>query len=82
MVTAGIAAKSRNAKENKARHRPLGRSEIISDFLKKVLDLFFFLWHNRKINGTNPPGAKPARLDALRVFAFGPEERGDDDAAI
>ncbi|MDP2697068.1 hypothetical protein [Thalassospira sp.] len=37
-------------------------SKVFSDFLKKVLALFFSLWHNRKINGANAPGPKPARL--------------------
>ncbi|KEO58787.1 hypothetical protein SMB34_12255 [Thalassospira permensis NBRC 106175] len=38
---------------------------------KKVLDLFFYLWHKDKVNGRNVPGPKPARPCASRVFAFG-----------
>ncbi|WP_404420740.1 hypothetical protein [Thalassospira australica] len=51
-------------------------------FFQKVLDLFFCLWHKRKINGKNAPGPKPARPCRLCGFLrLGPDKRGDQDAA-
>ncbi|KZB69257.1 hypothetical protein AUP42_10300 [Thalassospira lucentensis] len=51
-------------------------------FSKKVLDLFFYLWHKSKVNGRNAPGPKPAKRLAPRGFLrLGPDQRGDRDAA-
>ncbi|AJD51761.1 hypothetical protein TH3_08215 [Thalassospira xiamenensis M-5 = DSM 17429] len=51
-------------------------------FPKKVLDLFFCLWHKDKVNGRNAPGPKPAKRLVPRGFLrLGPDQRGDQDAA-
>jgi len=51
-------------------------------FFQKVLDLFFLLWHKRKVNGRNAPGPKPAKRLVPRGFLrLGPDQRGDQDAA-
>ncbi|RCK04226.1 hypothetical protein TH5_20875 [Thalassospira xianhensis MCCC 1A02616] len=67
--------------------RPLRRglrdaaSSFLFDFFEKVLDLFFCLWHKRKINGRNAPGPKPAKPDALCGFLrLGPDQRGHQGA--
>jgi len=50
-------------------------------FLNKVLDLFFCLWHKKKINGRNTPGPKPAKPDALCGFLrSGSDQRGHQGA--
>jgi len=38
-------------------------------FSKKVLDLFFYLWHKGKVNGRKPPGPKPAKRP-VRLAGF------------
>ena len=45
-------------------HPPQKKLTVIRSpisFSKKVLDLFFCLWHKIKVNGGNAPGPKPAR---------------------
>ncbi|MFH1806421.1 MAG: hypothetical protein ABID63_16185 [Pseudomonadota bacterium] len=50
-------------------------------FFEKVLDLFFLLWHKRKINGANAPGPDPQGTMPCGFLRLAPDER-DDDAAV